>query len=346
MIKKINVFDILMRKDVVFIDVRSEKEFDEDTIPGAINLPILNNKEREYVGYLYKQINVDKAKDIGLEYASSKLTLFYKKIKEIKSENKEVALFCYRGGMRSNSIANVMDTMGLDVFLIEGGYKAYRKYVIESLDSYADKFKFIVLHGYTGVGKTKILKKLEKMNESVLDLEGLARNSGSVFGEIGYENKKISQKKFESELLDSFKKLTQEYVFIESESKRIGKVILPNFLYDNMQHGIHILIKTSINNRTKNIIDDYINNTSHNIDEKIIEAIMKLKKRLGADVVNELVGKVRLKQYEYVAEKLMIDYYDSLYQYSIDNVGEYDKIMKYDCLDDVIKQLLDFKNKI
>lgn len=345
MIKVVKIEDIIDRKDIVYIDVRSPSEYKNDTIPNAINIPILTDKEREEIGYIYKQIDVEKAKALGLEYASKKLVNFYSIANKIQKEGKKLALFCYRGGMRSNSIAKILDIMGLDVFLIEGGYKSYRRYVLKTLQSYKNKIKFIVLHGYTGTGKTKILSLLEMENQPVLNLEYLARNSGSVFGNIYFGEEANTQKKFDSMLLQKFKQTNSKYMFVESESKRIGKIIIHDFLYNDIVNGYHILIKTSLNNRVKNIIDEYINIQNYN-EDTLIDSINKLKNRLGHKKVNELIKQLKAKNFEFVVKELMINYYDPLYKHSIDKIKHYDKIIEYENIKDAVNQLINFAKNI
>jgi len=344
MIREIDIKDLLLKENIIFIDVRSPNEFEEDSLPNAINIPILTDEEREYVGYLYKQVNPDKAKEIGLEYASNKLVNFYRSIKEIKESNKDIALYCYRGGMRSNSVANVLSIMGLDIYILTGGYKSYRKYVLEMLDKFSYiHYNFYVLHGYTGVGKTKILKILEENKQQIIDLELLARNSGSVFGSIGFNNQSNSQKKFESLLVNVLNKLDHNNItFLESESKRIGKVVLPDFISHNMDKGHHILIETDINNRMKNIMDEYIYVDTKERDENIINAIYKLKSKLGNNKVDEYANYISDKEYGPVIKALMVDYYDPLYDYSIDKIEQYDILIKYDQIEDAANQIIRF----
>ncbi|EOD01242.1 tRNA 2-selenouridine(34) synthase MnmH [Caldisalinibacter kiritimatiensis] len=346
MIKKVGIDEILKKRNVEFIDVRSEKEFCADTIPGAINLPILNDREREKIGYLYKQVDKEKAKEKGIEYASSKLSVIYKKVREIKEKNKDIALFCYRGGMRSNSVASVLNTMGIDVYLIEGGYKAYRKYVVENLDYHINRLNFIVLHGYTGVGKTKILRILKNRNEPIIDLELLAKNKGSVFGNIGYNDSCVTQKNFETKLFWALMNIKTNYVFIESESKRIGKILLPEKLYNKMEKGTHVLLKTTLENRIQNISDDYLNDNIFKEKSTIIKAINKLRKRLSNKLVDELIKKIKDDEYNYVIEKLMLHYYDPLYKYSIDKVNKYDKIIEYKEINKCVEELIFYKRYI
>ncbi|MBS4539904.1 tRNA 2-selenouridine(34) synthase MnmH [Clostridium sp. D2Q-11] len=345
MIKRVNYEDIVDKDNIVYIDVRSPKEYNEDTIPGAINIPILDNKEREEIGYTYKHISKDKAKRMGLEYASKKLVNFYDQIKEIINTNKNVVLFCYRGGMRSSSIAKILDIMNLPIYIIDGGYKEYRNFVINNLEKYGHKFKFIVLHGYTGVGKTKALVNLKNNNHAVLDLEKLAQNSGSVFGNIFYSNPSHGQKKFESLLLNKFMNFKDEYIFVESESKRIGNSVMPDFLYENIQNGYHILLSTNISNRVDTIAYDYLSNKSDD-SEQVISAIKKLKKKLGNDKIRNLEEEFRKNNYRYVIKELMIDYYDPLYEYSINKVSEYDIKIYYNEENELLKKLISFKEMI
>lgn len=346
MIKRISYKESLELDNTQFIDVRSPKEFNEDTIIGSINIPILNNKERELVGHNYHNVSKEKSKEIGLEIVSNKLSYFYKEIKRIVRLNKKPILFCYRGGMRSTSIAKILDIMDLPIYILDGGYKEYRHYIINNINKFNNYYNFIVLHGYTGVGKTKILKILKNKGFSILDLEGLAQNSGSVFGNIFYKNPSNNQKRFESLLYNDLDNMKNKYVFVESESKRIGKSIIPNFLYENIQDGFHINIDTTINNRIENIIDDYLVNKDSNNDEKIIESIENLKKRLGNETIKKLIKEFKHDNYEYVIKELMVNYYDPLYRYSIKKIDNYDFNIFYGTIDDAIKGLIEFYNRL
>ncbi len=342
MIREVNIEDALHMKDLIFIDVRSESEYEQDTIPGAINMPVLNNSEREHVGYVYTQVDRDKAKTLGLKYASTKLVEFYEKAKSIEKNKKNIALFCYRGGMRSNSVANVLSTMGINLYLIKGGYKSYRKYVLEELVKHEGKYNYIVLHGYTGTGKTKILKMLESHGKSILDLESLAKNAGSVFGNIAFEGESNSQKKFESLLLDKFENIDDSFIFTESESKRVGKAVLPEFLFNDMEKGYHVLIETTLEKRVENLVDDYISNAPCTIDEEIEKAIKKLRKKIGGDKVDILIEELGKKNYSIIARELMINYYDPLYKYSIEKQSKYHKIIRYTDIEYAVMELIKF----
>lgn len=345
MIIEVEIDEIINREDVLFIDVRSPIEYMNDTIPDSINLPLLSNNEREEIGYVYKNISKEEAKELGLKYASEKLLEFYNKTKEIISSNKSVAFFCYRGGMRSNSIANVISSMGLSVYLIKGGYKSYRNYVINSLSEYNEKNKYIVLHGLTGVGKTKILNLLYEKKQSVINLEKLAANSGSVFGDIAFNMPSRSQKSFESHLLKELKSINNDYIFIESESKRIGNVIIPDFIFSKLNASYHVLIETNIKNRVCNILDDYINENICNVDEMLIKSLNNLRKKLGNEKVDLLIEMIKSRKYSDVIEILMVDYYDPLYDYSIKKIKKYDKIVTYTNIKEAVDALVEVKKR-
>lgn len=345
MLNKVLIEDIIERNDIIFIDVRSPIEYEEDHIPGAYNFPIFTNSEREEIGYIYKQVDKDKAKELGLKYASDKLYGYFIKLKKLCSNDKKIAVYCYRGGMRSNSIAQVLSIMGLEVYLVIGGYKSYRKYVINWLNEYNKDLELIVLHGYTGVAKTKILNILKKKGYPVLNLEQMAQNSGSVFGSIAFNNNSCSQKSFESELYKILRDEKSRYYFTESESKRIGKVIMPEFLFDKLLHGRHILLNTNINNRIETALEDYIKEDKKN-DDRLIFAICKLKNALGKKVVLEFIDRIKDNDYEYVIKELMEKYYDPLYNYSIDKIEQYDKIIMYNKIDEAIEELKLFTNNL
>ncbi|MSR86470.1 tRNA 2-selenouridine(34) synthase MnmH, partial [Candidatus Woesearchaeota archaeon] len=200
-------------REYVFVDVRSPKEFIEDHIPGAINIPLFSNEERAIVGTLYKQVGKDVAIDKGLEIVGHKLPEMIQEYQTLKE--KRIIVYCWRGGMRSGSVVGLLQSLKFDVVQLENGYKDYRRFVREQLDRVHIP-SLVILYGLTGSGKTEILGKIKNS----IDLEGLAQHRGSIFGDIGLTQR--SQKMFESLLLKRLIELQQEkVVFIEGESRRI-----------------------------------------------------------------------------------------------------------------------------
>lgn len=343
--QRYSIEEVVYRDDIIIVDVRSESEYLEDAIPGAINMPILNDAERAEVGYIYKQVDKEKAKRLGLEIATPKLIAYYDFVIEKKNQGyKDIVFYCYRGGMRSQSITNVLSTLGLKVGLLNGGYKDYRKHILENTALEIEKCKFIALQGLTGIGKTKILKLLQQKGCSILDLEGLARNSGSTFGNISHDGEFTTQKRFETELYFELKNLKEKVVFLECESRRIGRVSQPEYLYNKLQECPRILLSTDIKIRVENIKEDYIKGDRDNKD-KIIKAISSLNKAISNEKVNELIEQIEKNCYEEVITYLMEYYYDPLYQHSIDRKTDYVENIYFNDYEEISEKLIKIKNK-
>ncbi|TCO79886.1 tRNA 2-selenouridine synthase [Marinisporobacter balticus] len=346
MLKVIDIEKALTIKNTLFIDVRAPAEFADGTILGAVNFPILDDEERAIVGTIYRKENSDQATLTGLNLVSSKLPNLYATIKQYSKEYEYIIIFCWRGGMRSKSTCSFLSMLNIpNVYQLANGYKSYRKYVIDFLDNKIEKYKFIMLHGLTGVGKTHILKKLEKAGKYTLDLEELAKNKGSVFGTIGFSEGSPSQKKFESLIFHVLYRADEKYIFVESESKRIGSVNVPDRVYDQMVNGYHIFVKTKIENRVEIILKDYVKYLEAN-DKSIGKALDHLRKRLGNEAVDTLIKKIEKKDYTFVIKYLMKYYYDPLYEYSIKKYENYHLTVEYEDMNEVIPILMDFIENI
>ncbi|MBW2973079.1 tRNA 2-selenouridine(34) synthase MnmH [Candidatus Woesearchaeota archaeon] len=305
--QKISVEEALKLKDKVVIDTRSPVEFEKDRIPGSINIPILDTEERKIVGIMYKD-NPDKAIKLGYEYYNKKLPRMTEQFKNI-AKNKKIIIYCWRGGMRSQTITKLVADLGFDALLLEGGYRAYRSYIRAQLESYEPPFTFIVLYGSAGSGKTELIKKLVPS----IDLEGLAQHRSSNFGAIGLNPRE--QKLFESLLFAKLKELEGEkFVFIEGESHKVGRVFIPNSVFKAMKQGLAVRVNCSIENRAKQIVKDYF---THGEEDKIREIIVYLKQYLTKKVVEDLLKLMDEKNYEEVSKILLQDYYDSKYEHQI-----------------------------
>lgn len=320
MIQEVFFADIWNKENVRFIDVRSEKEYAESTIPGAINIPLFTDQEREEVGKIYTKVSQKKAMEKGLEYASAKLPDIYRQI-SVLAEKNSIVLFCWRGGMRSKSVAVILDLMGLAVYRLAGGYKAYRKEIIRYFEGELP-FHVVVLRGNTGVGKTKLLQDLKLRGYPVIDLEALSNNRGSVFGYIGL-GEQPSQKQFDSLLYHRIRELDEyTYLIVECESKRIGKITLPQSLYNAMQEGTNILVYDTIENRIDRLVQEYTS-VPETVEELKI-SLVRLTKRLGKKKIEDLVKLLQEKDFELFARSLIIDYYDPLYGYDDYQNDKYD----------------------
>lgn len=294
----------------ILIDVRSPSEFKTEHIPGSINIPIFSDEERHLVGETYIQNSPELAKKMGIEFASKKLPDIYEQVSKLDKEYDKLIFFCARGGFRSSSMVSLFMTIGVNSFKLDKGYKGYRKYINENLPEVIKDVKFVVLYGNTGAGKTDILKSLKESGSNILDLEGCANHRGSILGGVGLGDQS-TQKSFESQIYKTLKERTNNLVFVEGESKKIGKVVIPQYIYESMSRGINICIDTDLQLRIDNILRDYV----HGTDEELIHALKYLRQQLGHSIIDKYIEMIKNDQYREVIGDLMINYYDPHYEY-------------------------------
>ncbi|MFI3330319.1 MAG: tRNA 2-selenouridine(34) synthase MnmH [Rikenellaceae bacterium] len=308
MIETLKIHDFLNQSsEGVILDVRTPAEFEKGHIPGAQNLPLFTNEERVVVGTTYIQIGKEEAIEKGLEFVGPRLAQMVKDAKVLR-EGKTIYLYCWRGGMRSGSVAWLLSTAGLKVKLLKGGYKAFRSDFerILTLD-----WDFRMLGGSTGCGKTDILKKLVKKSEQVVDIEGIANHRGSAFGSFGM-GVQPSTEHFINLLHMQFRELdNNKIVWLESESMLIGHVFLPQALYKIMTSSPQIEIKMSMEQRLDRLMVDYGNFSP----EMLISAFTKIRKRLGFDQVKiaiDFIEEGNIRE----AARVALKYYDKAYAQS------------------------------
>ncbi len=304
-----------VKDHTLFIDVRTLEEYKQDTIEGAVNLPLFTEEQRAAIGTAYKQRSVEEARRLGVEFVSTRILYLYDEIAKLKKTNKDITAFCARGGYRSTFFANAFSSIGIKISKLNGGYKQYRKIVREQLPKMNDNITYIVVHGNTGVGKTEILHVLRQKGLDMLDLEGAANHRGSLLGGIGL-GKCSSQKSFESKIYSQLDRIKTQYVFVEAESKRIGRVMVPPYIHDKMKEGIHIFVDADIDYRVNILKKDYIQNDMW-ISESI-RHIERLDKYISKEKVNELILQVKNRNFDLVAKELMLNYYDPMYQHKSD----------------------------
>lgn len=291
------------------VDVRTPKEFEEGHIPGAFNLPLFTNEERALVGTRYKQAGKDFAVQLGLEIVGPKLADFTKQAKKI-AKGKELLVHCWRGGMRSGSMAWLFGIAGLKSHLLEGGYKSYRAYIREKL---GEEIPLKILGGYTGSGKTDILFELEKLGEQMIDLEGLAHHKGSAFGTIG-QSPQPSNEQFENNLAQEWLKLDMKRaVWLEDESITMGRCGIPFVLYSRMREAELIKVSVPKSVREQRLVKEYVNG---DLDSLKI-ALGKITSKLGGLRAKQSMDSLLNGDYRKVAE-ITLEYYDKAYGYGID----------------------------
>lgn len=306
----------LLETDAPVVDVRTPKEFAEFRIPRAVNFPIFSNEERQQVGTTYTQVNQDAAKELGLKLVADKLPHLFREIKKLHEQSAaNVILHCWRGGMRSRTIASLMNSLGIPCVQLEGGIRSFRKLIVAELEEFAETAPpFIVLEGLTGTRKTDVLRQLEREGYPVLDLEGMAGHRGSAFGAIGLTQN--SQKQFERYLWERLRALKDvPYLIIEAESKRIGNVILPEFVLARKQSGTRIHMTYPFQKRVKSIYEDY---QPEQHEEEFRAAVHRVEKRIDTRVRKDLGLAMEERDYFRVIAILLEYYYDPRYRHSSD----------------------------
>lgn len=300
------------------IDVRSESEFAEDHIPGALNLPVLNNAERAEVGTIYKQDSPFKARKIGAALVSRNISQHLSTHFTDKEKDYRPLVYCWRGGQRSGSMALVLSQIGWKVTIIEGGYKTYRAYVREQLQQLPKLLTYKVLCAFTGSGKTQILRKLSQQGVQVLDLEALANHRGSLLGEEWQEQPtpQPAQKYFESLLLQKLQSFKQsEPVWVESESNKIGQVYLPQSLWQQMKQASCVEIQLPTAARVQFLLQEYPHLITH---ADILKAKLGLlKSRYGREKINQWYQLIDASQWHTFVEDVLQSHYDPSYTQSM-----------------------------
>ena len=299
---------LLLAKSVPVIDVRSPKEFEHAHIPGAVNIPLLNNEHRAIIGTTYKESGREKAVIKGFELVGHEFGRFIKEALVI-SPQKKVLVYCWRGGMRSNIMAWVIKTAGFETHTLIGGYKTYRRWTLEVFKT---EKNIRILGGLTGSGKTDILKGLIMKGELVIDLEGMANHKGSAFGSLGM-GAQPSNEQFENDLALVWDSIDSDKVlWMEDESSNIGKVKLPDAVFGMMKQAKVIKVSIPEDIRLRKLVEDYAKFPK----EKLRDCTLKISKRLGH---------LRLTQsLEFLEEgdmenwvKMMLEYYDKAYLYCL-----------------------------
>jgi tRNA 2-selenouridine synthase len=339
--EKIHIEQFLeLAKQYPVLDVRSPGEYKHANIPNANSLPLFTDEERKIVGTAYKQQSREQAIKIGLDFFGPKMRKMVEEAETVCSKQLAVGnnsdsrlptancilIYCWRGGMRSGAVSWLLDMYGFKVYTLIGGYKKFRNYV---LDTFQLPFQFKILGGYTGSGKTELLKSLKEKSEAVIDLEGLANHKGSAFGSIGmpeqpgqemFENllamklHEARSQKSEVRTTPSDLGLPTSGIWLEDESQRIGRVNIPHELWKNMRQSPVFFMDIPFEERLKHIVQEY-----GQLDpEKVEEAIIRISQKLGS--LNSKTAILLLKEGKIAASfDILLKYYDRFYFKSLHN---------------------------
>jgi len=305
MTRRYTIDQLLTGLPVPIVDVRTPAEFAHGHIPGAVNIPLFTNEERVTVGTTYKQQGREAAILLGFDLTGSKWSSFIRQALELAPE-KKVAVHCWRGGMRSAAMAWALDLYGFDVSLIQGGYKQYRRWVIKMMEQ---PWKFRVIGGMTGSGKTAILKQLDKQGEQTVDLEDLAQHQGSTYGTL---NRLIqpTQEQFENDLASRLSTLdATRPIWIEDESQNIGRCILAKPFYTRMREAPIFDLQVPVDQRIAALEQEY-----GSLDRNfLIECTERITKRLGPEQTKNAIIAIREDRIPDFIRQVLV-YYDKAYR--------------------------------
>lgn len=360
-IKKLTVSEFLeLRLQHPVIDVRSPGEYLHAHIPEAVSLPLFDDDERKIVGTTYKQVSRETAIKTGLDFFGPKMRKMVEEVEEIlnskfqpqnsktqesKIQNpKSIIVHCWRGGMRSSAVAWLLDMYGFDVYLLVGGYKAFRRWVLQQL---AQEYNFQLIGGYTGSGKTIVLQELANQNQSVLDLEAIANHKGSAFGGLGMKTQP-STEMFENRMATQLHHLTKENpeqtIWVEDESQRIGMVNLPSVLWQQLRKKPVHFLDIPFEERLNYLVEEY----GVFEKEELIKATERIQKRLGGLETKTAINALQEGNIK-AGFEVLLKYYDKHYLKGLHNRNNLEEIIYKIELPTVAAKnatnLLQFKNQ-
>lgn len=299
------------------IDVRSPAEFADDHIPGAINAPVLNNEERARIGTIYKQISPFEAQRQGAALIARNIAQHLETQFQSRPREWKPLIYCWRGGQRSGAMAHIFAQVGWRVGQLQGGYKTYRRHVINELETLPARFQFRVVCGATGSGKSRLLQALHTQGAQVLDLEMLAQHRGSLLGNLP-DQTQPAQKMFESRLWDTLRSFDAQLpVFVEAESRKIGTLAIPTTVLEHIRLAECIAIEAAMPARVKLLMEDY----AHFLKdaELLKRALAPLLELHGHKVIEQWCEMAQRGEWPELVADLLSRHYDPAYQRSTAN---------------------------
>jgi tRNA 2-selenouridine synthase len=304
-----------LREFDAVLDARSPAEFGEDHLPGAICVPVLDDAERSMVGTVYKQQSAFEAKRVGAPIVARNIARHIETLFADRPRQWRPLVYCWRGGGRSGSLAHVLRQVGWDAQRLEGGYKAFRRQVVVDLEEMPRHFRFHVICGATGSGKSRLLEALAQAGSQVLDLEVLAAHRGSVLGELP-DSPQPTQKSFETALWTALSQFDpSRAVFVESESKKVGNLRVPEALITHMRDSRCFRLEAGTPARVALLLEDY----SHFVErpEALAEKLDCLRSLHGAERIGQWKSHLSRGEWEPLVRDLLESHYDPAYRRSL-----------------------------
>lgn len=339
-VEKIDIENFLFLAETFpVLDVRSPAEYAHAHIPGSFPVPLFTDEQRKIIGTAYKKESRQAAVNHGLNYFSERMKIIPVEVENMAktannedNSNKTFLVHCWRGGMRSDAVAWLLNLYGYKIYLLKGGYKAFRRWALAQFEK---KFTLKVVGGFTGSGKTKVLKELSNRGRNVIDLEGLANHKGSAFGALG-EQSQPSSEMFENLLAVQLRRVsrqesgnadTQKEIWVEDESGHIGTVGIPKAFWSQMRESPLYFLNIPFEERLKDIVKTYgVFNR-----EDLIECVLKIQKRLGGLQTKEAIRLISEGDLD-EAFCILLKYYDKMYEISLHKRENVDALLhKVEC---------------
>ena len=304
----IDIDKAVQNKNAIWIDVRSSREYKKGNYTHSVNIELFNDIEYSKLGEVYKRNGKSESIKSGKKYIHNSLEQILEKISKFKKYT--IYIYCARGGLRSKAFFKILEIHGYKSFVILGGYKSLRNYV---LSSFLKTRNIIIIGGNTGSKKTSILKLMKKHNYNTVDLEKIANHRGSAFGDLGLM-KQSTQQQFENDLSYEWVNFdNNSNVFVESESRTIGKIVIPSPIYSQMINSHYIRINMNFDRRIKNLISEYGKYPLTHIEHRL----KKISRKLGSENFNYAVKLLKNNDLYSFCSHILINYYDKMYKHSL-----------------------------
>jgi len=297
------------------VDARSPAEFAEDHVPGAVNAPVLDDAERALVGTIHEQQSAFDARRIGAAIVSRNIASLIEHVFADRPAAWRPLVYCWRGGNRSDSLASVFAAIGWRTSVVDGGYREFRRHVIGELAHLPSPLRWHVIAGATGSGKSRLLQRLAARGEQVLDLEAIARHRGSVLGLMPDETQP-TQKAFETRLWDALRRFdASRVVFVESESRRVGRCHVPDALIDAMRGARCTVLRADVQVRARLLLEEY----RHFVDDpqRLFERLDRLLEPHGRARIESWKAMARAGRWQEFVESILAGHYDPAYARSM-----------------------------
>ena len=297
------------------LDARSPSEYEDDHLPGAISTPVLDDAERALVGTIYKEQSSFEAKRAGAPLASRNIARHVERLFAQRPRGWRPLVYCWRGGGRSGALAHVLRQVGWDAQRLEGGYKAFRRQVVADLEVMPRHFGLRIICGATGSGKSRLLEALAEAGAQVLDLEVLAAHRGSVLGELP-DAPQPTQKSFETSLWTALSQFDPaKAVYVESESKKVGNLRVPDALITHMRDARCYRLEADASTRVALLLEDY----AHFVErpQALAEKLDCLRNLHGGERIDLWKSRLARGEWDALVHDLLESHYDPAYKRSL-----------------------------